>query len=356
LDGIDDHVSLPSGTIPDSNLTIAMWINPQSLPPTAGLVLAFWGVQSGCFPSSQEFAMFKDHLEMFTGCAEALRLDGAAPITAGAWQHVVLTVDPVGNDALYFNGAQVATGNSRGGTPVSVGNDLIGAAWVGGVIIPEVRFGGAIDEVQIYNRVLSPAEVSELYDAGKGRFGAVEGGGLVAGYHFDEGNGASAADFSGNGKTASLINGVGWTASPVALEALPFASFSAHVGLRLGPAATDDSFALRAAFSLGNDSDGINPSGEDVRLKIGTFSTTIPAGSFKTRANVRFEFVGVIEGVTLKAVLISPPRSSKTLVFVTGRGADLTGTVLPVSVSLTIGDDQGNTTLTRADVVARSEP
>ncbi len=25
LDGVDDYISLPSGTIPDSNVTIAMW-------------------------------------------------------------------------------------------------------------------------------------------------------------------------------------------------------------------------------------------------------------------------------------------------------------------------------------------
>jgi arabinan endo-1,5-alpha-L-arabinosidase len=186
LDGADDYVSLPSGTIPVSNLTIAVWVNAASHPALpSGVTLAAWGPKSGCFPSTQYLQLFSDHLEMFTGCGEAFRLDGGIALTIGAWHHVALTIDPVGNDVLYFNGVQVAAGNSRDGIPVVGGNDVIGAAWLGDFMPPELHFHGAIDELQIYNRLLSASEVSELFDAGKGRFGAVEGGGLLTGYHFD---------------------------------------------------------------------------------------------------------------------------------------------------------------------------
>jgi len=358
LDGSDDYVSLPSGTIPESNLTIAMWINPASLPPLpSGVVLAAWGPLSGCFPSGQYLNLFTDRVEIFTGCGEALRLDGPATLVVGGWQHVALTIDATGNDVLYFNGVQTVAGNSRGGTPVVAGNDVIGAAWVGNFLPPELHFHGAVDEVQIYNHVLSASEVGELYDAGKGHFGAV-GGGLVAGYHFDEGSGTSAADFSGNGSTASLVNGVGWTPSPVAAEGLPFSVLSAHATLHLGPLDDDDTFRLRAAFSLNNDSNGIDPSTEEVRLQLGSYSASIPPGSFRSDANGPVEFEGVIEGVTLK-LDFTPTAGRRGRSFTLtahGKGARFDGTVLPVGLALHIGDDQGGTTLDSADVTARSRP
>ena len=224
LDGSDDYVSLPSGTIPDSNLTIAMWVKPLSLssPAKPNPGLAFWGVQNGCSPSAQFLltsspSVSNDKLSLFTGCGEGLALVGATTLSIGAWQHVALTIDSVGNAVLYLNGVQEVAGNARGGILVSTGNDLIGAYWAGGVISSASHFDGAIDELQIYNRVLSPSEISELFNAGQGHCGAVAGGGLLAGYHFDEGSGTSAADFSGNGNTGALVNGAGWVPSPVAL-------------------------------------------------------------------------------------------------------------------------------------------
>jgi len=176
-DGGPGYVSLPSGTIPDSNVTIALWVKPNSLADNR---LAFWGVQNGCFPSAQMLFIENGKLIFFTGCEHDIRLAGATTLTTGGWQHVALTVDPVGNAVLYLN--------------------------------------GALDELHIYNRVLSPGEIGELYDAGKGRYCPAAGGGLVAGYHFDEGSGPSASDFSGFGNTGTLIDGMGRVASLVVLE------------------------------------------------------------------------------------------------------------------------------------------
>jgi hypothetical protein len=43
---------------------------------------------------------------------------------------------------------------------------------------------------------------------------------------------------------------------------------------------------------------------EDVTLQIGTFSVTIPAGSFKHKPNGGFDFKGVINDVKLKAQIV----------------------------------------------------
>ena len=131
---------------------------------------------------------------------------------------------------------------------------------------------------------------------------------------------------------------------------VPFAAFAAKAEIAFGPLANDDAFEVKATFSLGAGSDGIAPLTEDVSLQVGTFSTTIPAGSFtfvpaKPRKPAHFKFEGVIGGVSLQAKII--PLGADSFEFKAGgQGADLTGTVNPVTVGLTIGDDGGSTMVT----------
>lgn len=136
---------------------------------------------------------------------------------------------------------------------------------------------------------------------------------------------------------------------------IPFAAFDAKVEITLGPLANDDSFEVKSTFTLGTGSDGIDPLTEDVSFQVGTFSTTIPAGSFKFHpansgkgkgkgAPARWTFEGVIDGVELEAKITDLGGGSFEFK-AEGESADLTGTVNPVTVTLTIGDDGGSTTV-----------
>ncbi|MBM2818154.1 MAG: hypothetical protein HW401_744, partial [Parcubacteria group bacterium] len=58
-------------------------------------------------------------------------------------------------------------------------------------------FKGGVDEVRLYNRALTSAEVTELY-------------GLVAQYKFDEGSGTAVSDSTGNGNNGNIV-GSAWT-------------------------------------------------------------------------------------------------------------------------------------------------
>lgn len=128
-------------------------------------------------------------------------------------------------------------------------------------------------------------------------------------------------------------------------DRVPFAAFHAKVEIELGPLANDDAFEVKADFTLGAGSNGIDPLTEDVSLQVGTFSTTIPAGSFKVDKKGRFKFEGVIGGVSLQAK-ITPLGANSFEFKAEGTGTDLTGTVNPVTVQLAIGDDGGSTTVT----------
>ena len=70
-------------------------------------------------------------------------------------------------------------------------------------------------------------------------------------------------------------------------------------------------------------------------FRFGTFSTTLPAGSFIEVTKRRFEFQRVIHGVAFEAVIQSLDHGS-FMIKVERRRVDLTGTVNPVPVILTI--------------------
>jgi hypothetical protein len=143
------------------------------------------------------------------------------------------------------------------------------------------------------------------------------------------------------------------------------------------------SFRVEGFFRLGQGSDGIDPVNESVQLKVGTFSTTIPAGSFKEEGKREFEFEGWINDVELRITIHHVEgrrdewgdhdakhdeekrhegrdhdadhdkeklKDTKDYLFTAvGKGHILSGVVNPVAVGLTIGDDEGSTTV-KADI------
>jgi hypothetical protein len=125
---------------------------------------------------------------------------------------------------------------------------------------------------------------------------------------------------------------------------VPFLAFSAKLQIALDRKANHDAFALESSFTLSSTASiGINRLTEAVKLQVGNFTTTIPPGSFKNSGR-SFGFVGVIGGVSLQA-LIAPTGTSRYAFLAAAQGASLTGTVNPVPVMLSIGDDSGTTSV-----------
>ncbi len=80
-------------------------------------------------------------------------LNGTATIPSGAWTHLAATYDGT-TQRLYVNGTQVSTLAVSGAittsnNPLKIGGNSIWAEW----------FSGLIDEVRVYNRALSAAEI-----------------------------------------------------------------------------------------------------------------------------------------------------------------------------------------------------
>lgn len=108
-------------------------------------------------------------------------------------------------------------------------------------------------------------------------------------------------------------------------------------------------FFLLSTFTLGTDSNGIDPVAEAVTLRVADFVATIPAGSFRQGSGPvgAYAFAGKINQVAIEALIV-PLGNNRFRFQAAAYRADLTGTTNPVPVELTIGDDSGAITVTNA--------
>jgi YVTN family beta-propeller protein len=159
-------------------------------------------------------------------------------------------------------------------------------------------------------------------------------------------NNVSVIDTTTNMAAAATIpvgtnpDGVGIIPPPAGSVGVPFLAFSAQLQIHFGRRPNTDAFALESSFTLSSTAPAIDPVTQPVTLQVGTFTTTIPPGSFKKNRNGSFTFVGVIGGVSLQAV-IAPTGTLRYAFLAAAQRASLTGTTNPVPVMLTIGADMG---------------
>lgn len=137
--------------------------------------------------------------------AAALDVVGAPTISDGGWHHVAMVVDASGG-ALYLNGTLIGSSAWTGsaGAPTSLEPLQIGRYHTS-----PLHFQGTIDEVTVWGRALSPAELQN------GRNLPLAGNetGLVAYWRLDDGSSTTTSDSSGNGRHGTLLNSPVWTGS-----------------------------------------------------------------------------------------------------------------------------------------------
>jgi hypothetical protein len=96
---------------------------------------------------------------LVVGSAEQT-LYGGTRLAANTWVHLAATYDGA-NQRLYVNGVQVSTRVQTGSILTSTG-----ALRIGGNSVFGEYFNGRIDEVRIYNRALTQAEIASDMNVG----------------------------------------------------------------------------------------------------------------------------------------------------------------------------------------------
>jgi hypothetical protein len=117
----------------------------------------------------------------------------------GAWSHLAVTDDGA-YLRFYVNGDLTDT---QPAVPLTTGS---GPLTIGCMPIYGDYFKGRVDEVRVYGRTLTGAEVDSDMEAPV----QTPKSGPVADYSFDEGSGETVEDLTGNGHTATL-QGADWT-------------------------------------------------------------------------------------------------------------------------------------------------
>jgi 6-phosphogluconolactonase len=282
-----------------------------------------------------------------------------SPFATGSYDDLSVAVDPTGkfvyaanarnNDVSAYgigaNGALTPVPGSpfkAGSLPLSVAVDptakFVYVANAEGVSAYSIGANGALTQLLgspfpagfLPNSVAVDPTAKFVYVANEGSFGVPSN--------------VSAYSIGANGALAPIPGSpfpAGLNPRSVAITSrVPFASSFATLEI------AKRGFVLGELFTLGTISNGINPVTENVTLQIGTFSVTIPPGSFKQIALRISGFQGVIKNVNLNVQIVALGNNIFALA-AESKGVNLTGLTNPVTVVLTIGNETGSTAIPR---------
>ena len=167
LDGTSDYVDVPFEVVPDEApaYTVSAWINPEQFTGARQVILE----SSGSSAMSIELAEGSGNLKysVQTTGQSVVAESNIAP-AADEWHHVAVTYDANGSTQLFLNGGQVTT--FVDGPALATGSltDTDGLHVGANQSADGHFFHGAIDDVAVWNRVLSGAELGEVWNDGAG--------------------------------------------------------------------------------------------------------------------------------------------------------------------------------------------
>lgn len=206
FDGSDDYVDVPqtaSITTDLTNVTVSYWIKTSGNNDNKGILGCLFGENSSAngFMTVDDSGAEDGDPKFFSdidigGTSDIRTVTKTAP--SGSWLNFIYTYDGA-QEVLYLDGvgtvfAKTGTLNTNTECGLFIGRkNTIGA-----------YSDGTIDEVRIYNRALSAAEVTRLFNLGKQKFTTPDNTGLIGHWKFEEGTGTNAGDSSGNGNNGTL--------------------------------------------------------------------------------------------------------------------------------------------------------
>ncbi|HEU5071356.1 MAG TPA: rhamnogalacturonan lyase B N-terminal domain-containing protein [Verrucomicrobiae bacterium] len=162
LDGTaNGFVRLPTGVVSNLNdFTIAAWVKLDTLVPWSRVFDFGSGTGTYMFltPASYGGNTVRYAITRRSNGSEE-QINCPTVLTTGVWHHVAVTLTgPVG--ILYVDGAPVGTNSAMTLRPSTLGNTV--SNYLGRSQWSDPGMAGAVDELRIYNRALSAAEISQL--------------------------------------------------------------------------------------------------------------------------------------------------------------------------------------------------
>ena len=169
FDGVDDYIDCGNVTTLDgqTNISISGWFNQTTIDQKR--------VMFGTYSSSSNLIACytwndgKMYIDLRNGSTTYGQFDYSTVITAGEWFHLAMVFDGSGVDnasklKLYINGS-LQTLSYNGTLPTST-NATQGDFTIGTSQGFVYEWNGYIDEVAIWNKTLTPTEITEIYNSG----------------------------------------------------------------------------------------------------------------------------------------------------------------------------------------------
>lgn len=226
ITGDADHIAVPAGvTAGLTDFTVATWVNLAVRDADARIF--DFGRPGDSVADSTVRMYLSAHTSSggprfaitTNGSAGEQRVDATTQLVADTWAHVAIT--KTGNvGTIYVDGVAAGTG-TLDLSPADLGTTT---NWLGRAQFPQtnIKFlNGTIDELQIFGRGLTSAEVAAVAQS-QDAAGAAD---LVAWYRFDEAPGPSIVDSSAHGNDAEFFGATDGRRHPGFLSAYTEAQF-----------------------------------------------------------------------------------------------------------------------------------
>lgn len=200
--GSQTYLRCPAGSSLNltGSLTMSAWINPRSYGEgNYGRI-----IDKGVGSAARGFTFMlngtaKAPSYLVYGAAIASGTANSVPLNT--WTHVAIVHDPAAGTAEFYVNGQPAGSAAYTRANVDTATDPLYIGIRGYTM--DRSFDGQIDGVRMYNRAITPAEMSLLYQEGRD-------GSMAGLWRLDDLAGTSAADSSGHGNTATLLNTPEW--------------------------------------------------------------------------------------------------------------------------------------------------
>jgi hypothetical protein len=158
FDGVNDYVLKSSNLIGVSAATVCAWAYP-TVNSVARYIFQI-RTSGGTNIIGMYLSNTNNRVYFFsnTSATEARSADNAFVLYR--WQYVCASRDASGVANIYVDGVLSGTADQLSGTPVATGDNTF-------ISSNSSPFGGSLDDVRIYNRVLSATEIRILYNLGR---------------------------------------------------------------------------------------------------------------------------------------------------------------------------------------------
>ncbi len=190
FDGVDDLVLTNSDTLCTGDITVCAWMYPRVLNVINQRI-----VDNNSAKFYIDTAGTLSFISDGSGTVDAYSATGI--ITINNWYYICLTRNSAALTANFYSNGALSNGSDTSLSGVLAGSNNV---VIGNNFSNSRQFNGLIDDVRVYNRVLSAAEIRYQYNQAK----------PIAYWKFDEGSASSTYDSSGNGNTGTLYGGVQW--------------------------------------------------------------------------------------------------------------------------------------------------